>query len=110
VPRSAARHDGGRPGGRLTFRAPSGTDCAGPARIRVVVEGREADERHQAQMGECSSARDAFMQQLQALLRIVVYNLHRQPVLGILSACSHGYTRYFKVLPTKVSTEQGALR
>jgi hypothetical protein len=34
--------------------------------------------------GECLSARDAFMQQLQALLRGVVYNLHRLTVLGVL--------------------------
>ena len=33
--------------------------------------------------GECLSARDAFMQQLQALLRGVVYNLHRLTVLGL---------------------------
>jgi hypothetical protein len=33
--------------------------------------------------GECLSARDAAMQQLQALLRGVVYNLHRLTVLGV---------------------------
>ena len=33
--------------------------------------------------GECLSARDALMQQLQALLRGVVYNLHRLTVLGL---------------------------
>jgi hypothetical protein len=33
--------------------------------------------------GECLSARDAFMQQQQALLRGVVYNLHRLTVLGV---------------------------
>lgn len=33
--------------------------------------------------GECLSARNAFMQQLQALLRGVVYNLHRLTVLGV---------------------------
>lgn len=33
--------------------------------------------------GECLSARDAAMQQLQALLRDVVYNLHRLTVLGV---------------------------
>ena len=33
--------------------------------------------------GECLSARGALMQQLQALLRGVVYNLHRLTVLGL---------------------------
>ena len=33
--------------------------------------------------GECLSARDAAMQQLQALLRGLVYNLHRLTVLGV---------------------------
>lgn len=33
--------------------------------------------------GECLSARDGFMQQLQALVRGVVYNLHRLTVLGV---------------------------
>jgi hypothetical protein len=33
--------------------------------------------------GECLSARVASMQQLQALLRGVVYNLHRLTVLGV---------------------------
>jgi hypothetical protein len=33
--------------------------------------------------GECLSARDAAMQQLQALLRGVVYNLHRLTMLGV---------------------------
>jgi hypothetical protein len=33
--------------------------------------------------GECLSARDAAMQKLQALLRGVVYNLHRLTVLGL---------------------------
>ena len=33
--------------------------------------------------GECLSARDDAMQQLQALLRGVVYNVHRLTVLGV---------------------------
>jgi hypothetical protein len=33
--------------------------------------------------GECLSARDAAMQQLQALLRGVVYNSHRLTMLGL---------------------------
>ena len=65
-----------------------GTDRRGTERAR-----RDYGQRWKAETlmsvlkrkwGECLSARNAFMQQLQALLRGVVYNLHRLTVLGVL--------------------------
>lgn len=64
-----------------------GTDRRGTVRAR-----RDYGQRWKAETlmsvlkrkwGECLSARSAAMQQLQALLRGVVYNLHRLTVLGV---------------------------
>lgn len=52
--------------------------------------------------GECLSARDDFMQQLQALLRGVVYNLHRLTVLAIFVVRTGWSARYFKELDTEL--------